>query len=170
MRACPGGHPLPHVLPSGARCSPLDCADQEAIQALRGPAENPTTHAEVAVAVLAELTSMKQAWDALHPLPQLAEPEVRPIHPDYVKKRLKQVESIALERRIRRVIHDPGLEGEAAAAELLDRAGYTRKPEADINFNGPVLVVGHPIGELPWDQGIKQKTIEATKVEVVGGD
>ena len=150
MQTCPNGHELPHVLVSGARCSPLDCAELERDAKQQAIVPAPLQAEDVEAALLAELTERKQAWDALHPLPRVEEPEVAPNHPDYIQRRLKQVKPLALERRIRRAIHDPGKEGEEAASELLDRAGHTRKPEGDINFNGPVVVVNMPPSKLPW--------------------
>lgn len=154
MQTCPNGHELPHVLVSGARCSPLDCAELELVEKQQALApKGPGSAEELQVSLMAELNARKAAWDALHPLPRVAEPEVSPTHPEYVQRRLKQVKPLALERRIRRAIHDPGKDGEEAASELLDRAGHTRKPEGDINFNGPVVVVNMPPSKLPWTTG-----------------
>lgn len=165
MQTCPKGHELPNVLVSGARCSPIDCAVAEhdeskrvAVDAALVPAEK-----DLREELLAELTLRKEAWDTLHPLPRVEEPEVGPNHPEYIQRRLKQVKPLALERRIRRAIYDPGKEGEEAAAELLDRAGHTRKPDGDINFNGPVVVVNMPPSKLPWTTG-KGLVVEGEKV------
>lgn len=171
MRTCPEGHELPHVLVSGARCSPLDCAELERVEKQQAfEAAGTITKEDLQTSLMAELTARKQVWDTLHPLPRVEEPEVAAHHPDYIARRLKQVKPMALERRIRRAIHDPGKDGEEAASELLDRAGHTRKPDGDINFNGPVVVVNMPPSKLPWTTRYEVESVVVARPEVGGGD
>lgn len=64
----------------------------------------------------------------------------------HVLKRLEQVAPAMLEARIK-----AAQSGDAAAQDaLLDRAGFTRKPEGGVDFNGPVLVLQPEQLKLPW--------------------
>lgn len=144
---CPAGHALPHRVKGKGRCAPFDCclAKGGAWGVVR--TEDKANHAEALAyaeetAELLERRDRMRAWNDAHALPSLPAPPKSETMAAYIEKRLEQAAPIALERRIRRMMLDPGHEGEAAARELLNRGGFTERPEMKLSFNGPVLIVG----------------------------
>lgn len=75
----------------------------------------------------------------------------------HVLKRLDSVAPAMLEARIAAAV-----KGDAAAQDaLLDRAGFTRKPEGNVDFSGPVLVLRPEQLNLPWKAVNDGRVLEA---------
>lgn len=112
--------------------------------------------AEEAVEVM-RMIGIQAARQAIHPLPELPEaPSLKDLGPrDYVKQRLQDIAPLALERQVFDMLYNPTSRGREAAEELLDRAGYPRKPEQTPNFRGPVVFVQNVVN-IPYE---KQKVI-----------
>jgi hypothetical protein len=93
-----------------------------------------------AVAIMAKI-GRKAAWDAAHAMPDPAglpaiDSKLQP--KEWVAERLKQIAPYALELKIRSLIFDGNL---AAAEDLLDRAGFTRRPDISPQAQSPVIFV-----------------------------
>lgn len=143
---CPRGHKLPHRVKGKGRCAPFDCCEARGgAHAVVRDADK-ADHAEALAYAeeTMELTEMKdrmRAWNEAHPVPELPPPAKTSSIREYMEKRLEQVAPLALERRIRKAVLDPGHAGEQAARELLNRGGYSERPELKANYQGPVLIV-----------------------------
>lgn len=111
------------------------------------------TVADREVQLLQEFAVRREAWDAVHALPPVPEAPLLTSTSsvaEYMRKRLQQLAPVMLERRIRTAILDPGAKGDEAAREVLNRAGFTERPEGRVEFNGPVLIANMQPGQLPW--------------------
>jgi elongation factor P--beta-lysine ligase len=101
---------------------------------------------------LLEQKGRMAAWDEVHPLPKVtAPPEIKPgesVH-RYLRARAAQAAPLALERVIRRALLNPGISGDAAADNILDRVGFSRKSEPTIENNGPVFIVNFDPSRIP---------------------
>lgn len=154
---CPRRHPLPHRVLGRGRCTLEECciarlgphgAMRKAIQKENREAQ---AFAEETESLLEQKGRMA-AWDAVHPLPKItAPPEIKPgesVH-RYLRARAAQAAPLALERVIRRALLQPGAGGDAAADNILDRVGFSRKSEPTIENNGPVFIVNFDPSRVP---------------------
>lgn len=172
---CPKGHKLPHRTKRG-RCAPFDCV--EAKDGAHGVVrqEEKKNHAEAlayaeSTAKLIEMRDGMRAWNEAHPLPEVPQPPKTNSIGEYMKKRLEQIAPLALERRVRIAMLDPGHQGEVAARELLNRSGYTERPEFQQTFNGPVFIVGDAKTiALQSPYAAQGKLSNTTHAEVIDGE
>lgn len=178
--SCPSGHKLPHRTKKG-RCAPFDCVDAKGGAHAVVRTHERQNHSEALAfaeetAKLVEMKDRMAAWNAVHPLPEvLAPPKTNSVR-EYMEKRLEQSAPLALERRIRIALLDPGHQGEAAARELLNRSGFSERPETRAEFSGPVFIVGSaeqvrlmsPYA-VQGKQLPREGVVDGTLVEEVGG-
>ncbi len=157
MATCPAGHKLPRRV-GGLRCSPLDCVGEGESSTLAKPVQTP---AEVKREVedefaqeLAAAQARRAQLNAVHPVPAPVPPPTDARTPaEYLRRRLEQVMPTALEHTVQTLMTSTGARADRAASELMDRGGLSRNPEGNMEFNGPVLIVGSPVGlRLPWNQ------------------
>lgn len=167
---CPVGHPLPRRSKKG-RCTPLECCEgtnslwKKVRTEVNEGLKKATAYAEE-TAVLVEQEDRMAAWNKAHPLPPMpvaAAVSKKLSVREYMKQRLEEVAPYMLERRIRMAALMPDSRGEKAAMELLDRAGFTRRPEAEVRYEGPVLIMNMQRENLPWEA---QKTMKPGEVTV----
>jgi hypothetical protein len=98
------------------------------------------------------------AWDDVHPLPK---PATAPVFKQgdsvfkYLRERTAQAAPLALERIIRKALLVPGPAGDAAADNILDRMGFTRRGDAPVEINGPVSIINLDPSRIPL---LAQKT------------
>lgn len=118
--------------------------------------------------LLLEQRGRMAAWDKVHPLPKVtAPPEIKPgesVH-RYLRARAAQAAPLALERVIRKALLQPGSSGDAAADNILDRVGFSRKSEPTIENNGPVFIVNFDPSRVPL---LNQAAFEAGGTVVEG--
>lgn len=95
---------------------------------------------------------------ALHPLPEIpAPPELAELGPRaYVRKRLEDLTPYLLEARIYRLRYGEDHERAKVEEELLDRAGFTRKPDGLEAGNRQVIVVNNIVN--PYAQAPESPT------------
>jgi hypothetical protein len=130
-----------------------------------------TAEAEMALAqakealVLMRLVGIKQAREALHPMPKVPAAPTGVSQKEYVKQRLEDIAPYLLERKIFTALFNPGDAGDEAAAELLERAGFPRKTDPAPDYRGPVIFVGGTFVS-PYSQ---QKELRNEQPRVVEG-
>lgn len=162
---CPRGHKLPHRMEDG-RCTPWFCLTEQNVaeRVVNEMVDSVLASSEVSEEIHGMRAAMR-AWQEVHPLPMLPSADNVMLNLDpraYIKKRLEQIAPLALERRIRTVLHDPTTKGDRAAEELLDRAGFTRKPPPDQGQRQPVVIVNMKAGDpLPWLSPTNGVTVDA---------
>ena len=122
---------------------------------------------EEALAVLRAVGIM-EARQAIHPMPDLPPPpDLRTVGPRaYVQQRLEDVAPLALERKIYLARFHPGLVGDQAAEELLDRSGHGRRQEGQPDLRGPVVFVNIG-GALPYEAQAAITANKSSKGKVV---
>jgi hypothetical protein len=180
---CPGGHLLPCRVEGRGRCTLDECctrgegtahqATHRAHSVPGKPLPGRDTNEKPFVAAYAEETERRldakarmAVWDAVHPLPKVAtKPVVIPGMSmfKYARERLAQAVPLAVERLIRKALLTPGPAGDAAADNILDRFGLTRRGEQPVEFNGPVQIVNLDPSRVPL---LSQKPIFAADVQV----
>lgn len=143
---CPANHNLPHRVKGKGRCSPFDCCEAKdgahgVVRTHNKEAKAESLEYAEATIELAGMKNTMQAWNEAHPVPELPPPPKTSSVREYMEKRMEQVAPLALERRIRKLVLDPGHQGEVAAREMLNRGGYGERPEVRQTFQGPVLIV-----------------------------
>lgn len=168
---CPKGHTLPHRVLGRGRCTLDECCVQALgphnamRKALQKENREAQAFAEETESLLDQRGRMA-AWDAIHPLPKItAPPELKAgesVH-KYLRARAQQAAPLALERIIRRALLQPGASGDAAADNILDRVGFSRKSEPSIENNGPVFIVNFDPSRVPLLS--QQATMGGTVVE-----
>jgi len=170
---CPRKHKLPNRQKHG-RCTPDECciagdgahkAVKEA-HALRGYDKARVQAYAEETEHLLDAKGRMAAWDDQHPLPKLATlPEFKPGSSvfQYLRERTAQAAPLALERIIRKALLVPGPAGDAAADNILDRMGFTRKGDAPVEFSGPVNIVNLDPSRIPLlAQKPREQVIEGT--------
>lgn len=177
---CPRRHPLPHRVLGRGRCTLEECCIQRLgphgamRKALQKENREAQGFAEETEALLDQKGRMA-AWDAIHPLPKItAPPELKPgesVH-RYLRERAAQAAPLALERVIRKMLLQPGSSGDAAADNILDRVGFSRKSEPSIENNGPVFIVNFDPSRVPLlnQQAVMEGTVVEGKAEKVHAD
>jgi hypothetical protein len=154
---CPKGHPLPHRILGRGRCTLEECCVQAlgAHGAMRKALQKENREAQGFAEETEHLLDQKgrmAAWDAIHPLPKITAPVAQKpgesVHA-YLRARAAQAAPLALERVIRKMLLQPGTSGDAAADNILDRVGFSRKTEATIENNGPVFIVNFDPSRIP---------------------
>lgn len=157
---CPRGHPLPKRVKGRGRCTPDECC--VAVGGAHGAVKVAHAAGPMAVAEtngfaeeterLLDARGRMTAWDKHHPLPKLGEPpklkQGQSVF-QYLRERTAQAAPLALERIIRKALLVPGPQGDAAADNILDRVGFTRKGDAPIEFNGPVSIINLDPSRVP---------------------
>lgn len=162
---CPRGHQLPHRMKEG-RCTPWFClTEQNIAKRVVNEVIDSILPSDETSEEIHQMRAAMRAWQEAHPLPQVptADNDLLTTDPRaYMRKRLEQIAPVALERRIRTVLMDPTGKGDKAAEELLDRAGFTRKPPPDQGQRQPVVIVNMKAGDpLPWLQPTNGVTVDA---------
>lgn len=173
---CPGGHELPRRVKWLARCTadecggpanarPVSAAQLQSVEETKGFAEETEQ--------LLDARGRMAAWDAQHPLPKVTQaPEFKRGSSifQYLRDRTAQAAPLALERIIRKALLVPGPAGDAAADNILDRMGFTRKGEAPVEFNGPVSIINLDPSRIPLlSQKSAEKVIQGQLVSTTQG-
>lgn len=140
--------------------------EQDALKRQAGdPAEAERVMAQAAEALeMMRRIGTMAARAAIHPLPEVPPPpDLKKLGPkEYVKQRLQDVAPLALERKILAMRFDPGPKGDAAAEDILDRAGYGRKPEVKEHPRSPVQISLSVGQQLPYDLQGKPQVVDAS--------
>lgn len=173
--ACPKQHKLPHRVKGKGRCSPFDCCEMKGGAHAVVRQHEKQNHAEALAyaeetAKLSEMKDRMNAWNEAHPIPEVPPPPKTNSIREYMTKRMEQIAPLALERRIRVALLDPGHQGEVAARELLNRGGFTERPEVHTTFSGPVFIVGDAAqiaAQSPY--AAQGKLSDRSRTEVVDG-
>lgn len=160
LLTCPRGHKLPKRVKNRGRCTPDECC----VSTTGAHGAVKVAHAAGPMAVaetngfaeeterLLDARGRMSAWDQHHPLPRLGEaPKLKQGQSvfAYLRERTAQAAPLALERIIRKALLVPGPQGDAAADNILDRVGFTRKGDAPIEFNGPVSIINLDPSRVP---------------------
>ena len=165
-----GGDQFMGAHPGAGRKREMDLLPQgqekRAMKTAASPEEAEKTRAQTEEALsLMKLVGIRGAREALHPTPEIpARPDLKQVGgKEYVKQRLADIAPAMLERKIFTALYNPGAAGDSAAEELLDRAGFPRKADANARGSGPVMfVVGmvNPYEQQKADrkQGMKAST------------
>lgn len=100
--------------------------------------------AEVAARLQMNVTLTDPATDADYPEPPKLDKTDTGSRNDYVKDRLSGAAVVMIERRLKRLAEVPfdSKEARSLEADILDRAGFTRKPQQQVISTGPVLFIG----------------------------
>lgn len=161
---CPGGHVLP-TRPRGTfRCTPVDCGGGTNVLLAKLPLAMDQETASTAEAArvraqneesveLMERVGQRAAREALFPTPALpTPPDAKVLGPEeYVRQRLRDLAPLALAHQEFELLYGtPGVRREVAS-EILDRAGYTRKPDPHVDTRGPVVILNQ-VNVTPYDQ------------------
>lgn len=105
-----------------------------------------------------------QFTGAKYPMPERLDMEDSGARNDHVKDRISAAAVIVIERRLKRLsMTIPGSkEAHALESDILDRAGFTRKPQGNIVATGPVLFIN---GEA---DAAKMRTVYERQKVLVG--
>jgi hypothetical protein len=119
--------------------------------------------------VMARATGRKAARDALAPPPEVpVPPSMADGAKGYVRQRLDDLAPLALHELEFMMRYGGAQQRLDAASEILDRAGHSRRPQAQPDMRGPVLIVNQ-LQVAPWDVQVKGGGVIDVTAEACNG-